>query len=593
VKAPQDVRFPAGARITDVMRKAGVETGPGTGARNVAEGRPVTATFEAPDRAAAGAVNGTTINEPFWGTAGSPNPSDSIEIDLRGRQKIDDVRVYFYNSSTSATVPGYAPPAQFTVSYDNGHGWRTVPRQARTPAYPRGNLNQVRFPAVEARKLRVTVQHAPGAKTGIKEIQAFGTGVRPPGATDAPPLADAWVDSSYTQAGSARLVGLAQDDGRPGAPVTAAWSVVAAPEDGAVAFDPADAPTTVARFTKSGRYTLRLTVSAGAESSTKDVVVDGTALAEGEINVAATAIPSASYTAGWNNVNAVNDGKPPFFTGGAQADLWGTWTGAEPATRWLRYDFPAPVRVDRASIDFWSDSTTGGAGVAVPKSWTLQYLNGTTWTDVTGATDFDPAVPGSTNQVTFDAVTTTALRATFNALPDAAGTAYSAVGVSEWRVFAAAATSIRTVDARTRVGVAPTLPPTVDVTYADGARLPVPVTWTAIDPARLSTIGDFTVAGFVAGTTLTATAHVWVRGGDPVQITTIDPVAVSTVVGAAPTLPATVTVGYNDGSRQGGIPVTWDPIDPSRYAAPGTFDVSGVVAGTDKRAQATITVHAG
>ena len=237
----------------------------------------------------------------------------------------------------------------------------------------------------------------------------------------------------------------------------------------------------------------------------------------------------------------------------------------------MRYDFPAPVRVDRASIDFWSDSTTGGVGVAVPRSWTLQYLNGTTWTDVTGATGFDPAVPGGTNQVSFDPVTTTALRATFNALPDAAGTAWSAVGVSEWRVFAAAASSIQVVDVRTPVGVMPTLPPTVEVHYADGARLPVAATWTSIDPARLSAVGDFTVAGFVAGTTLTAPAHVWVRGGDPVQINTVDPVSVSTVVGVEPVLPTGVTVGYNDGSRQSGIAVTWDPIDPARYAAPGTF----------------------
>ncbi|MFC7533833.1 Ig-like domain-containing protein [Actinoplanes sp. GCM10030250] len=584
LKAPQDVVFAAGARITDVLDKAGVDV-----AANAAEGRPVTATFSASGRGPAGAVNGTTINEPFWGTAGSPNPTDSIVVDLEGQKKIDDVRVYFYNTSTTATVQGYAPPAQFTVEYDNGSGWATVPGQSRFPAYPQGNLNRVRFPEVTATKLRITAQHSATAKTGIKEIQAFGTGVPAPDPRHAAPLADAWVDSTYNQTGSVRLIGLAQDDGNPGTPLTSTWSVVDAPDGGAAAFDPASAPTTIARFTKPGRYTLRLTVA----GSTKDVVVDATALTEGEINVATTAAASASFSAGWNNVNAVNDGKPPLFTGGSQTDLWGTWTGNEPATRWLQYDFPSSVRVDRASIDFWSDSTTGGSGVAVPKSWKVQYWDGTAWQDVTGATGFDPAVRGRTNEVSFDPVTTTRLRATFNGLPNAAGTAYSAVGVSEWRVFAAPASSIQPVDARTPVGVVPSLPATVEVTYADGTRLPVAVAWSAIDPGRVAEVGDFRVSGFVAGTTLTASAHVWVRGSAPVQINTVDPVAVTTRAGVAPILPTGVTVGYNDGSRQSGIGVTWAPIDPAKYAAEGTFEVIGQVAGTDKTATATVTVGAG
>ncbi|GGN91985.1 carbohydrate-binding protein [Actinoplanes lobatus] len=584
VKAPQEVAFAGDARISDVLAKAGVDP-----ATNVAAGRPATATFSASGRGPAGAVDGTTINEPFWGTAGSSTGSDAITIDLQGSRRIDDVRVHFYKSSTTATVQGYEPPAQFLVEYDDGSGWRTVPGQSRLPAYPRGNLNQVRFPAVTAEKLRLTVQHAAGAKTGVKEIQAFDSGAGAPAPTAEPPLADAWVDSTYSQAGSVRLIGLAQDDGNPGTAPASAWSMVDGPDGGTVAFDPANTPGTVARFTVSGRYTLRLTVG----ESTKDVVVDAAALAEGEINVASTATPSASYTAGWNNVNAVNDGKPPLFAGGAQTDLWGTWTGNEPATRWLQYDFAAGVRVDRASIDFWSDSTTGGSGVSVPTSWKIQYWDGSAWQDVTGASGFDPAVRGRTNEVTFDPVTTTRLRATFNALPNTAGTAWSAVGVSEWRVYAAAASSIQGVDVRTPVGVVPALPATVEVTYADRTRLPVAVAWSAIEPAQVAEVGDFRVTGFVAGTTLTASAHVWVRGSDPVQINTVDPVAASTRVGMAPVLPSTVTVGYNDGSRQSGIGVTWAAIDPASYAAAGTFEVTGQVAGTDKPAVATVTVGAG
>ncbi|BBH70584.1 carbohydrate-binding protein [Actinoplanes sp. OR16] len=588
LKAPQDVTFAADARVTDVMAKAGMNPQP-----NVAKGRPVTATFSAPGRAPAGAVNGTTVNEPFWGTAGSPAATDAITIDLDGERRIDDVRVHFYKSSSAATVQGYAPPAQFLVEYDDGDEWKTVPSQARIPAYPRGNLNQVRFPEITAERLRITVHHAAGARTGIKEIQAFDSGEAAPAAEDAKPLADAWVDSTYQQDGSVRLLGLAQDDGRPGTPVTSSWSVVDAPNGGTVAFELASAPTTIARFTESGRHVLRLTVRNGDETSTKDVVVNASALVEGEINIATAAAPTASFTASWNTVNAVNDDKAPFFTGGSNPDIWATWTGNEPSTRWLQYDFPASVRVDRASIDFWSDSTTGGSGVSVPANWKIQYWDGAAWQDTTGGTGFNPAVRGRTNVVTFDPVTTTRLRATFNALPNAAGTRWSAVGVTEWRVFAAPASSIRAVDVRTQTGVLPTLPATVDVTYADGAVLPVAVTWSAVEPDRVAAIGDFTITGFVAGTSISARAHVWVRGGAPVQINTIDPVAVSTRVGVAPVLPTGVTAGYNDGSRQSGIGVTWAQIDPASYAKEGTFEVAGQVAGTDKAAIATVTVGAG
>ncbi|MEU4694737.1 Ig-like domain-containing protein [Actinoplanes sp. NPDC023714] len=588
VKAPQDVTFAADARVTDVMAKAGMNA-----AANVAKGRPVTATFSASGRAPAGAVNGTTVNEPFWGTAGSPNATDAITVDLEGKRKVDDVRVHFYRTSSSATVQGYAPPAQFTVEYDDGDGWKTVPAQARIPAYPRGNLNQVRFPEVTAEKLRITVHHAAGAKTGIKEVQAFDSGVAAPDSQDAKPLADAWVDSTYQQDGSVRLLGLAQDDGKPGTAIASSWSVVDAPAGGSVAFEQANAPTTIARFTESGRHVLRLTVRSGDETSTKDVVVNASALVEGEINIATSATASASFTAGWNNVNAVNDDKAPFFTGGSNPDIWATWTGNEPATRWLQYDFPTSVRVNRASIDFWSDSTTGGSGVSVPQNWKIQYWDGAAWQDTTGGTGFNPAVRGRTNVVTFDPVTTTRLRATFNALPNAAGNRWSAVGVTEWRVFAAPASSIRTVDVRTPTGVVPALPATVDVTYADGAVLPVAVSWSAVEPEQVAEIGDFTVTGFVAGTSISARAHVWVRGSAPVQINTIDPVAVSTRVGVAPVLPTGVTVGYNDGSRQSGIGVTWQQIDPASYAKEGTFEVTGQVAGTDKTAVATVTVGAG
>ncbi|MBD8080027.1 Ig-like domain-containing protein [Cellulosimicrobium arenosum] len=595
-----DVHFAAGSRVADVLAKAGTPaTDADHDAVDVAAGKPVAASFAANGRAAAQAVDGRTAMESFWGTAGSPNATDSVTVDLADggdAVPVDDVRVYFYRASSSATAQGYAAPSQYLVEYDDGSGWQPVPDQARTPAYPRGNLNHVQFPQVEAERLRVTVQHAAGARTGIKEVQAFATGASAPEPTDVGPHADAWVDSGSNQAGAARLVGLAQGDGSSSDAVSARWSVVDAPEGGSVLFDDESAATTIARFGVTGRYTLRLTATEGDATATADVVVDATALAEGEIDLAPGATPTASYTAGWNDVDAVNDGKDPFFSGGNQTDLWGTWTGSEPATRWLQYTFDEPVRVDRTSIDFWYDSTSGGSGVSVPQGWHLQYWDAAAgdgeggWADVP-----DPSAFGTerdaTNEVTFGAVTTTRLRATFDAL--AGGGRYSAVGVSEWRVFAAAAASVDPVDVRTTVGELPELPATVDVVYPDGARLATPVTWGAVTAQDVAQEGDVSVVGVLGTTSLTAQATVWVRAQLASTVTTVDPVEVSTFVGVVPVLPTTVTVQYNDGTRASGTDVVWDDVDPADFAAEGTFDVGGTVAGSQIRARATVVVGSG
>lgn len=600
--AAQDVTFASGSRVVDALAKAGAPAAStDDSAVDVAAGKPVTASFTASGRTAAKAVDGLTTMESFWGTAGSPNASDSLTIDVANggaAVPVNDVRVYFYRTSTTATAQGYAAPSQYLVEYNDGSGWKAVPDQARASVYPQGNYNQVQFPTVSAKQLRITVQHAAGSKTGIKEVEAYQSTATAPAPTAAGPHAEAWIDSGYNQTGSARMVGLTQGDGSSATPVTASWSVVDAPDGGKALFADAASASTVVRFSTAGQYTLRLTATQGDETSTADVVVQATALQEGAVNVATSATPTASYTAGWNNVNAVNDGKPAFFSGGNQTDLWGTWTGAEPATRWLQYTFAKPVRVNQASIDFWYDSTSGGSGVSVPKDWTLQYWDDSAsggaggWVDVPNPSGFT-ATADKTNVVTFDAVTTTRLRATFNALANSAGTAYSAVGVSEWRVFAAPATSVDPVDVRTTIGTQPTLPSTVTVNYEDGTRLATPVTWDTIDDSELAQEGSVTVSGVLATTTIPAQATVWVRSTLGQTVTTVSPVEVATSVGVAPQLPDTVTVQYNDGTRVSGVAVTWAAIDPSSYDSDGEFVVRGTVAGTDIQATATVVVGTG
>ncbi|MFE9201272.1 family 43 glycosylhydrolase [Micromonospora sp. NPDC007230] len=151
-------------------------------------------------------------------------------------------------------------------------------------------------------------------------------------------------------------------------------------------------------------------------------------------NIGPIATPSASYTAGWNSLTALNDNADP--PSPSQAQIWGTWSGTRPATQWVQYDWSRPVRLVGTELKFWRDSNRGaGDGVAQPDGWVLQYWDAaaSAWRDVTGASAYGTSTTAF-NTVTFDPVTTPRVRATVQA--NGNGTTYSAVAITEWRVFA-------------------------------------------------------------------------------------------------------------------------------------------------------------
>lgn len=581
------VTFSDDDRVTDIFARAGKDISAADEVpADLAAGATATASFSADGRGPENAVNGTTINEPFWGTAGSPNASDSIDVDLGSAKTFDDLRLYFYRTSTSTTVPGYTSPAMYQLSYLDGSTWKTVPGQLRTPTVPGDNLNEVRFAPVTAQKVRVSVTHTPGSKTGLKEVELYSTGKKVTAPGNRAPVVDAYATAGAT---SVALTGTVKDDALPEGLLTQAWTVVSAPEGGTAVFAAPTQPSTTVQLAGKGTYVLRLSATDGDETTATDVKVDWDPPTA--VNVAPEATPTAEFTAGWNKVTAVNDGTA-LNTGGDQASLWGSYSGDRPATRWLQYTWKNPVRVNGSDIAFWHDSPAGsGDGVAVPTSWKLQYLDadGTTWRDVANPSGYPVKDTGS-NATTFDPVTTTALRATFTA--DSNGTTNAAMAVSEWQVLAEAPFSTTPVDLPTSPGTVPSLPATVEQVYGNGDRVQTPVSWPAITPEQVANGGSsFTVVGITAnGGTVTAT--VWVRVSPAVTVNTVEPSTARTLVGKAPTLPATVTGVYNDGSEDSRLTVTWEPVPADAYAKPGTFTVKGAVEGTDKVATVTVTVVA-
>lgn len=85
---------------------------------------------------------------------------------------------------------------------------------------------------------------------------------------------------------------------------------------------------------------------------------------------------TASYTAPWNNLNAVNNQTIGYgLVGGGTPQLgnsetWGTWSGDRPESQWLSYEWSDSVLINRVSVYFWCDnaSSAAGDGVALPSS---------------------------------------------------------------------------------------------------------------------------------------------------------------------------------------------------------------------------------
>ena len=139
----------------------------------------------------------------------------------------------------------------------------------------------------------------------------------------------------------------------------------------------------------------------------------------------------------------------------------------------------------------------------------------------------------------------------------------------------------------TEVGTAPSLPETVTVRYNTGEAEVKNVVWADVDPEKYAAPGTYTVAGTIDGVDLPARAVVNVVPA----VEAIGPVQVSTLQGVEPQLPREVTVKYSDGSSAARR-VTWEPIDPAKYAQAGTFTVKGAVEDVLDPATAQITVLA-
>lgn len=158
-------------RIVDMFAKAGADLTSTTA--NLAQGAAVSASYTASGTSTGAAVDGFPINEPLWGSYGSPNATDWYEVNFGQNRAVDEARVYFRNDRATNR---YRAPTSYTVQYWNGSAWINAAAQVKSPAAPQANYNRVNFTAVNTQRLRIQVTHAPGFKTGLTEVKAYNRG---------------------------------------------------------------------------------------------------------------------------------------------------------------------------------------------------------------------------------------------------------------------------------------------------------------------------------------------------------------------------------------------------------------------------------
>ncbi|MCF5920127.1 carbohydrate-binding protein, partial [Xanthomonas perforans] len=302
----------------------------------------------------------------------------------------------------------------YAVQYRDGSGvWKNVPGQVRDATMAEGNRNRVRFPAIHAAALRVVVTHAGTARTGIKEIQLFDSGLPAPASVgNTPPLVQAWQLDTPGADVAVVVQGRVGDDGLPNGTLQVRWRVQQAPEGGDAVFADAAALQTSVRFTRAGHYILRLAANDGALMGHADVQVSAPASRPLQsLPLQAMAGVSAQLTGMQYRVQALNDGFIPQAGSFPSGSLrWGSYGLDQPATVWLQYQWPRPVRLSSSALYLWNDQPNGG--VAAPAGWKLQMLQDGRWQDIVSKSGYPiaAAATGAASTASFAPVVTTALR---------------------------------------------------------------------------------------------------------------------------------------------------------------------------------------
>jgi len=115
-----------------------------------------------------------------WTTIGSPNNADWAAVDFGTKRPIDTVKLYVLDDPETTEGAMVKAPTEILLESWDGSKWQTVPGQKPSVATPKGGRpHTITFPTINTSRLRATLTHAAGARSGLTEFEAWGPGHRP------------------------------------------------------------------------------------------------------------------------------------------------------------------------------------------------------------------------------------------------------------------------------------------------------------------------------------------------------------------------------------------------------------------------------
>jgi hypothetical protein len=105
-----------------------------------------------------------------WTNYGCATASpDWLQIDFGSPKSIGRLTLHLYDDGH-----GVRAPSSYDVQYWDGAQWAEAANQSKSPATPQGRMaNQVTFTSVVASKFRVLLTNAPGAASGVTELEVW------------------------------------------------------------------------------------------------------------------------------------------------------------------------------------------------------------------------------------------------------------------------------------------------------------------------------------------------------------------------------------------------------------------------------------
>lgn len=148
-------------------------------------------------------------------------------------------------------------------------------------------------------------------------------------------------------------------------------------------------------------------------------------------NIASKAKITTSACSSWENANALNDGYDPTSSNDRAHAVYGNWP--ETGTQWVKYTFDKNYTINGTDIYWFKD----GAGIDVPSSYKIKYLDGNSWVEVPNGSGYGKSI-NKYNSTSFSPITTNSIMIEMNS-----NGSYS-TGILEWKVYGEEAGSVNT-----------------------------------------------------------------------------------------------------------------------------------------------------